>query len=580
VKRVEWIDNPGLRYNGANAVLNFIVVNPTAGGSLMVNAMPALNTAWGKYYGDLKLNRGRSQWSVGGHYKLINRVAAHREYEEMFTYENGDKLTRKESPKGGYMNGTFANMEAGYSYIKPDTTVLNIEISGRKSFNGGRDYEGMMTMSNAAKNIYLHESNDENGFAPSINAYLEQHFAHNQIIALNLDASLYNGNTHSEYREREEGETDYLTDVYTAIKDNNRSYAATADYIKRWKGSRLTAGVNYAARRNRSTYHNLNDAVYHQNMDKVYMFAEYMQRLKKLTLTAGMGAQYTTLSFEESGRKSDSWSPRPRLSATYKLDNASQFRINFTSWQNAPTLAQTNEAPQQIDGFQWQIGNQELKTYSTYRVTLRYDYTSKRINGTFGINGYTSPNLIAPYYEWQGEKLVRSYENSKNHKSMMIFLSPEIEVIPDWLTVSGTIQYLAEHNVGTGYSLYNHNWSGDVSAELTYKNYGLLFQYQKAQKALQGETLSWGESMSIVGASYNKNRFSAMLLVICPFTKYDMGSKLLNRYNTNSKHVRLDMAPMPVLQLTYNLQWGHQKRNASRLVESNSSVDKSSVGGR
>jgi nucleoside-specific outer membrane channel protein Tsx len=71
-----------------------------------------------------------------------------------------------------------------------------------------------------------------------------------------------------------------------------------------------------------------------------------------------------------------------------------------------------------------------------------------------------------------------------------------------------------------------------------------------------------------------------MLLVICPFTKYDMGSKLLNRYNTNSKHVRLDMAPMPVLQLTYNLQWGHQKRNASRLVESNSSVDKSSVGGR
>ncbi|MDE7126099.1 MAG: TonB-dependent receptor, partial [Muribaculaceae bacterium] len=35
IKRVEWIDNPGLRYNGANAVLNFIVSNPDAGGSLM-----------------------------------------------------------------------------------------------------------------------------------------------------------------------------------------------------------------------------------------------------------------------------------------------------------------------------------------------------------------------------------------------------------------------------------------------------------------------------------------------------------------------------------------------------------------
>ena len=32
IKRVEWIDNPGWRYNGAKAVLNFIVVNPAAGG--------------------------------------------------------------------------------------------------------------------------------------------------------------------------------------------------------------------------------------------------------------------------------------------------------------------------------------------------------------------------------------------------------------------------------------------------------------------------------------------------------------------------------------------------------------------
>ena len=34
VKRVEWMDNPGLRYGGANYVLNFIVANPSLGGSL------------------------------------------------------------------------------------------------------------------------------------------------------------------------------------------------------------------------------------------------------------------------------------------------------------------------------------------------------------------------------------------------------------------------------------------------------------------------------------------------------------------------------------------------------------------
>ena len=47
IKRVEWLTNPGLRYNGANYVLNFIVSNPSLGGSLMLHAQQAMNAAWG-----------------------------------------------------------------------------------------------------------------------------------------------------------------------------------------------------------------------------------------------------------------------------------------------------------------------------------------------------------------------------------------------------------------------------------------------------------------------------------------------------------------------------------------------------
>ena len=47
IKRVEWIDNPGLRYNGARYVLNFIVANPTLGGSLLAQGHQALNVGRG-----------------------------------------------------------------------------------------------------------------------------------------------------------------------------------------------------------------------------------------------------------------------------------------------------------------------------------------------------------------------------------------------------------------------------------------------------------------------------------------------------------------------------------------------------
>ncbi|MDE6347634.1 MAG: hypothetical protein K2L60_02990 [Bacteroides sp.] len=97
IKRVEWIDNPGLRYGGASYVLNFIVVNPAVGGSLQAMARPAFNAAWGFYMADVKLNTGRSQWEVGGNFKLTNRIKSHRDYTETFIYSDGTSVTRSET---------------------------------------------------------------------------------------------------------------------------------------------------------------------------------------------------------------------------------------------------------------------------------------------------------------------------------------------------------------------------------------------------------------------------------------------------------------------------------------------------
>ena len=78
IKRVEWIDNPGLRYGGANYVLNFIVSNPTVGGSFQGQARPALNQAWGFYMADAKFNVGRSQWEVYASSKLTEDIKMSR----------------------------------------------------------------------------------------------------------------------------------------------------------------------------------------------------------------------------------------------------------------------------------------------------------------------------------------------------------------------------------------------------------------------------------------------------------------------------------------------------------------------
>ena len=579
IKRVEWITEPGLRYNGAYAVLNFIVRNPDAGGSFMADAMPALTAKWGQHNANVKLNYGRSQWEVGGEYKLTSDLDIYRDYMERFTYADGTSLTRNEKTQGGSLDNNFADANLTYSYIKPDTTTIYVGFSINRDMGTGNEYNGLMSMSDGRPDILLRDVTNSRGTSPAFGAYLEQKFPRRQSLVVDLNASWDMGRTYNSYVERDAASGDLLTDVSTDIYDRNQGYAMEADYIKRWDNGRLTAGASYKYSRSRSQYDNLDGEIFHQRQDKAYFFAEYYHRINKVSLTAGMGANFTSFKFAETGQGNSSWNMRPEFSASYAINNKHQLRLNFTSWQTAPTLMQTNIAAQQLDGFQWRIGNQDLKTSSSYMLSLRYNFTLPRIIGSFGINGFTSPNAIAPYMYWDGDRLVTSYENSRGFQQLLLRFSPQVEVIPEWFMVNGSITYSAERMRGNGYTHYNHNWSGSVSAMLSHWGFTLTTMYQRSSKDLFGETISWGENLSVVMLSYDWKNWSFGGGVIMPFGRYDQGAKQISRYNTNEKHNRMDMR-MPYLRISYNIQWGRQKQGVNKLINAGADTQRSTAGGR
>lgn len=582
IKRVEWMDNPGLRYGGANYVLNFIVTNPTVGGSLQSRVMQGLNTGFGFYGADAKFNSGRSQWEIGGHFKLTNKVKAHRDYYETFTYPDGNSLTRTETSRGGHIDNSMAWASASYSYIRPDTTVFIAELAMDQNLNNRMDYRGRLSLSNGADNILLDDVQGDKGITPNLSLYWQQNFTKNRMLVLNFNSSFYHGKTFSDYIERPEAggvALDPITDIHTDIRDRNQAYAFEADYIHKWRNSRLTAGASYTANRNRSEYKNLDGQIFHQRQDKVYVYAEYFHRLGKWTATAGMGVQYTDFKFRESNQGNHTWSPRPQATLTYSLNQNHNFRLNFTSWQSAPSLAETNVVPQQLDGIQWRVGNQNLKTSSSYMLTLRYGFNLPRVSGTFGVRAFTSPNAITPLLYWDNDRLITTYENSRGLQNLTFFLAPQVEIIPDWLMLSGYVQYRMERMRGTGYSHTNYDWSGNASLQLMHWGFVLSAEYQRSQRNLWGEKISWGEDISTIDLSYNWKSWQFGAGIIMPFGKYDQGSRSISKWNRNSQQTRLDMR-IPYISVSYNLQWGRQKRGASKLTDINADTDRSKAGGR
>ena len=582
IRRVEWIDNPGLRYGGANYVLNFIVSNPTVGGSLMAMARPALNQAWGFYMADAKFNTGHSQWEIGANLKLTDNIKTHRDYTETFTYPDGSSLTRDETSKGGSMDNTFGNLWASYSYVKPDTTVFMAEFGMFHKFTDRFLYNGLLSLSDGSDDILLTDSHGDQGNTPSLSLYWQQNLARKQMLIVNFNSSFYFGRSYSDYLERLPDAIDpwdYITSINTEIKDWNQAYALEANYIKNWENGRLTAGASYTANRNRSRYDNLDGRIFHQRQDKAYFFTEYFHRFGKWTATAGMGLQYTDFMFKETGQGNHSWSPRPQATVTYALNQNHNFRLNFTTWQSTPSLAETNIVPQQLDGFQWRVGNQNLKTANSFMLTFRYGFNLPRVNGSFGVRAFTSPNAITPLLFWEDNKLITTYENSRGLQNLSFFIAPQIEIIPGWLTASGYLQYRMERMRGPGFDIHNSAWSGSAQLRLMHWGFVLSGQYVRSQRSLWGEKISWGEDLNIIELSYNLKSWQFGAGIIMPFGKYDQGSMSLSRWNRNEQHMRLDMR-MPYITVNYNLQWGRQKRGADKLVNISADAYRSTAGGR
>ena len=108
---------------------------------------------------------------------MTDDIKAHRDYNETFTYPDGNSLTRTEQPLGGSADDNRASAWLTYSYIKPDTTVFYASLQGIRNISAKERYEGLLRLSNDGSDIYLDNGNGSQGTTPSFSAYLEHHFS-------------------------------------------------------------------------------------------------------------------------------------------------------------------------------------------------------------------------------------------------------------------------------------------------------------------------------------------------------------------------------------------------------------------
>ena len=124
IKRVEYHDNPGLRYGeGVDIVLDYITIKRTSGGNLGVDLSHQLNTFWMADYIYGKYNRGRSEFSLSSFANGHRYKEAWQDRTEIFHTPDGTfQRTQEGIPGRDYE--MYWTTTANYNYTKDDEFLL------------------------------------------------------------------------------------------------------------------------------------------------------------------------------------------------------------------------------------------------------------------------------------------------------------------------------------------------------------------------------------------------------------------------------------------------------------------------
>lgn len=581
IVRVEYIENPGLRYDGAAAVLDFIVRNPNSGGAFSSQILQSLGNKFGNQSLNLKLNHGKSQWGISyyGHMRLD--LPVYRENIERYELADGSTLNRIESPLEGNHNTYDPSIRADYNYIDTDTTNFYAGFYFSRRSSNLLEYNSILKSDDNSVDLRIHDATSSPQTLPGINLYFSHKLPHRQTLVFDINASCYIGRSIRDYTETPIDATQPTIDIDSRIRDRNFAVTAEGNYIKEWKRSQLTAGVRYTANRNRSTYLSSDDAVYHQTKDRIYFFGEYLHRFGKLSLSAGMGGEYNNIHSREADSRVENLLFQPRFTASYRIDDASQLRLLFQSWASTPSLSQMSPVRQEIDGLQASVGNPDLKPYNCYYTSLQYNYSGRRLMGQISAYFFRAPNAIMDYRFYDDDYIVTSYANQSGVTNFGVTVSPRIIVVPDWLTVNGSLSINRRHSRGIGYRHSLTEYTGFYSLSVSHWGFSLNADYRHGWSNLWGETITRGETVSTVTLSYNYKDWQFAGGMFIPFGHYSQGTETISRYANIERTMRTKaIEQMPFISISYNVAWGRKQRDTSKLINNDAGVQSSSTAGK
>ena len=560
--RIEYHDQPGVRYNGAAAVVDYIVKHRDTGGSLMLAGSNGLTLpGMGSYYAAGKLHVGKSSIQAVASYSPTD-IYWTRTNNETYNFTTG-KIENNEVGEPTRYKTYPVNVSLNYNWTNGDKNMLNIRLRDNMAYTpyGSSDRDSRLYQPTDSFEIHDHENSSSQ--SPSLDIYYQHNLPNKQHLYFDVVGTYIN--THSDRRFLQTplrgSASNDTTNVLSSVRGDKWSLIGEAIYEKEWENIMLTVGARHNQQWVKNTYSGNTEATVNMTTAETYAFAEMRHRVDKFSYVVGIGVMHTLI--DQAGQKQSTWIARPQLTMSYDFGKGWFWKYKGYVSGYQPSLSQLSDITQQIDKYQMRRGNPKLKSVMYVSNEMELSWQSKHVNLNLWANySYDHKPIMEETFEEIIDGLpyaIRMYDNQRGYHKLNVSPSLQVKLLDNRLmfNVSPFVKYMVSQGNNYHHEHVNYGVRGGIFYLL--KGWRFFADVVTAQHNLWGETLTLGELTHDIGINYNSEHFGFGIMMVNPFSPH--GSRTVTKYlsalaPTANTAVMQNYRQVLMLNFNVNLDFG------------------------
>lgn len=572
VVRVEYIDNPGVRYSDGSidAVINFVVKRRYAGYVGGLGTMQAFTTGFNNSNAYFKYNYKKSEFCI--YYNFSYRGYDERKVDSENTYFFPDGTQRQRQYLGYNTDFMYTTntVQLGYNLAEPDKYTLNVSLYYNQNNTPKYGYN-QLAKETSMPDLYIYNKKSKKMYIPSLDIYWSLNLPKKQNITANV-VGTYIGTDYNNLSRNylfsqspeQSMQADPVNDYSYSTTGRKYSLISEAIYTKNFNREVFSAGGEYTVSHTDNAYKGAvnTDAVLNSN--NLYLFAQLQGKLGVFNYQVGLGANYLAIHQGDIGF--NKWTLRPQLSLSTKITDNLFVRYSGRMSQLSPSLSQLSDVRNQSDELNASDGNTGLKPYTGYSNSLTVSWTRPLFNFQLYGSWYYAPDIIMTSYipELQDDGtylLISKPENQKSFSRKSLAAYFTLHAIRDILDISLYGDYSNYSSRGLAYFHNYDAWRWGGSANLMLGRWNVSASFYTAPKSYFAESMGKGENQSNLSVSYKYKDLKVglgVLLLGYP-QGYDYVGKTDSKYLQSTSHTYIkDNGNMVYFTLSYNFSHGRK----------------------